>query len=72
MLLNHKKNEIMPFAPTWMDLENIKLSEISQLAYLRNKTVQSIYKTGTDSDLENMLVVTRAREKGRRRDKLGE
>ena len=33
----NKKNEIMPFAPTWMDLENIKLSEISQLAYLRNK-----------------------------------
>ena len=24
------KNEILPFGPTWMDLEGIKLSEISQ------------------------------------------
>ena len=25
-----KKNEIMPFATTWMELESITLSEISQ------------------------------------------
>ena len=28
--ISHKKNEIIPFAPTWMDLDVIILSEVSQ------------------------------------------
>ena len=30
IVLSNKRNKIMPFAATWMDLENIILSEVSQ------------------------------------------
>ena len=30
ILLSHKKNEILPFVTTWMDLESTMLNEISQ------------------------------------------
>ena len=56
ILLSHQKNEIMPFAATWMDLEIFMLREreISyDIPYMwnlkRNDTNEGTYKTGRDS-----------------------
>ena len=42
MLLSHY-NEILPFATTWMDLEDIRLSEIIQIEKDRYYTVHELF-----------------------------
>ena len=37
------KNEILPFATTWMDWEDIRLSEISQIDKEKYCTIKQIY-----------------------------
>ena len=75
VVLGHKKNEMVPSAETWMDLENIILCEVRQIYdiymwNLKNNTNQSIYKTEPILDIENKLTVTR-RERDEGRDKFG-
>ena len=39
-----KKNEVMPFGATWMDLENIILSEVSQTEKEKYHITSLIYE----------------------------
>ena len=72
-----KKNEIMPFAATWMDWEIIIPSSVSQtekdkyqydIAYMWNQ--KNIYKwtylqnRGRPTDTENKLMVTKGEREG--------
>ena len=57
-----KRNEIMPFAATWMDLETVILSDVSQpekdkymisliCGIKKNGTNELIYKTEIESQM---------------------
>ena len=70
IFFSHKKNETMPFAATWTDLEIIILSEVRDRKanilwyhlYMESKkkknTNEVIYKIRL-TDIENKLIVTK-------------
>ena len=75
-----KKNKMMPFRATWMDLETITLSKVSQrktaindIAYMWHLKDwcrwTNIFKRSRSTDIENKLTVTKG--EGGSRDKLG-
>ena len=73
MLLSHKKNEIMPFAATWMDLEIFILSEVHQkekdkchmisliCGNIKYDANELIYERETDSQIIESLWLSKRR-----------
>ena len=68
-----KKNEVMALAATWIDLDIVILSEISQrkthiiwyhlyVESKRKKRLKSTYFRNRDSHTENKIIVTKGRE----------
>ena len=62
ILLGHKKDKIITFATTWMDLESVILSKISQTEKdkLRMSSTR-MWKINRHMDKENRLVVIRGK-----------
>ena len=57
-LLAHRKNGVLPFVATWMDLKDIVLSEISQT----EKDKQVCYHLDVDSKDNKLVKITRKKQ----------
>ena len=57
ILLSHKENEISPFTRTWMDLEDIRLSEISQTEKDKYCTISLICESEKQKNKETVETV---------------
>ena len=58
LLHSHKKNEIMPYAATWMDLE-IVICDIKYMQNLKKAANEFIYKTEIELQMQKTNMVTR-------------
>ena len=71
IVCSHKRNAIMPFVATWVDLEIVILNEVNQkrerqmphdITYMWNLKYdvnEHIYKTETDSQTDKKFVVAK-------------
>ena len=71
ILLGYKKNEIMPFSATWVDLEIIIVSEVNQEKKDKYHMLSHMWNLGTYlqnryrfTDIENKLVFTKGERGG--------
>ena len=60
-----KKNEIRPFATTWMDLESVLLSEVSQTE--KEKYHMTSLTCGIQKEMIQMNILTKQKETHRLR-----
>lgn len=63
ILFTHKKNEILSFVTTWISLEHIMSSEISQAHKDKKYVFSRKIKKNDLVEVENRIVVTRGWEK---------